>query len=704
MKLRKFIYGGGAAVCVIIVFALDVIRKSVAIEIAGPTMIRDVLLVGAFILVYALFELTNAGRTQTPVKILGLVLVATIIIVVISLGVETSVANGFDAKEEILSPLDYGTLFVASLLGLLFGIFAIFLMRALRDLVLYKRRKNTKRNLVIFVVLMLGACASSLFLKPLEKSVITTILFALAVAFAIANSFRQSWIVYLTKREKVFSLIYTFFLFLGFIALNIVVNRDGVVTRSLQYYSLPVMQLVSLACIFGNTYFGMAFVSTLFHLPTAEAFERKTSEVSSLHNLSRLTTQVFDFNELVETVTSMMLQVVEANSSWLEILYSPDDGRPVPADEAVHRDLHIVAMQNITREEIAKLLPRGARTVRDRVIEDHLLIHIDDMTRDGRFSYLVKSGTAIRSLVVAPLVSHNGLVGILYAAKTIEYGFFKDDIDVITTFADQATVAIENSRLIKKSIERERLMREMILAQEMQKKLLPQRLPEFTRVEMEAISTPAFEVGGDYYDVITLDSERIGICVGDVSGKGVSAAFYMSEVKGIFQAIGPMYPSPREFMIKANEALSSSIDKHSFVSLIYAVIEASSGMLTISRAGHCPMLYLSGEHASYIRPGGMGMGMSRGSVFANAIEETTIRLKQNDVCIFYTDGVTEARNQDDEFGYDRLVDAARAASTLPAAGIKEAILGSIREYLGGTANHDDLTLVVVKWLGSTQPH
>jgi sigma-B regulation protein RsbU (phosphoserine phosphatase) len=700
MKIRKVIFGGGAILLVLLVFTLDVVRKSVAIDVSGPLFLRDLLLLGAFALLYYFFDLFRLGRSQTPIKTLGFVFIATLMMTIIAIGMETSVANGFDAKDDILIPLDYGTLFVASLLGLTFGIFALLLVRSLRDLVLYKRKRSTKRNFLAFIVLTLAASASALWLNALEKSVLTSTLFGLAVVAAVVNSFRQSWIVYLTKREKVFSLIYTFFLFFCFLALNVIIHREGTVTRSLQYYSLPLLQVVSLACLFGNTYFGMAFVSTLFHLPTAEAFDRKTSEVSSLHNLSRLVTQVFDFNELVETVTTMTLQVVEAKSAWLEIIHPRGEHSAGAGGET--KDGYVVqiaALQNITRDEIEHALPLGERTLRDTVIGDMKLILVEDVHRDTRFGHLKKSGPPMKSLVVAPLVSHNGIIGILYATKAMEYGFFKDDVDVIAAFADQATIAIENSRLIKKSIEREHLMREMALAQEMQRKLLPQSLPRSERLEIDAVSTPAFEVGGDYYDVIQFDQRTIGIVVGDVSGKGVSAAFYMSEVKGIFQAISRMYPSPREFMIRANEALSPSIDKHSFVSLIYAVIDTASGQLTLSRAGHCPMLHISQDTVSYLRPGGMGMGLSEGEMFAGAIEEVSLTLREGDVCVFYTDGVTEARCLEDEFGYDRLVHVARASREKNASEIKQDILEAINTYLGGEANHDDLTLVVVKWRG-----
>ncbi|HEX9655715.1 MAG TPA: GAF domain-containing SpoIIE family protein phosphatase [Bacteroidota bacterium] len=685
----------GSIILILAVFIIDVIRKAVDVESSGLGVLRDVFLLLGFVLLLILLEQSTRGKRFPPLRILGLLLIASGIVVILSAVLATGVSDNFDIKGNDLLPLGFDALFVAFLLGLTLGLFTTVLMRGLRELVLFKRRKHSRRNLIAFFVILTATGIVAFWLKPLEENTLMSVLFFCTLGLAVMNSFRLSWIIYLTKREKVITLIYSFFLFLSFVILNVLLNNNTLISHSLLYFSDILAKIIVLSCLFGNMYFGMTFVSTLFHLPTAEAFDRKTTEVTSLHNLGRLVTQVFDFHDLVETVTTMTLQICEGGSTWLELIHSESVGTQPDAKAYI---AEVVATKNISLEEIDKImLPAG--DVRDDVIKARELLSIDDVEQDRRFAHVKKSGVHIGSLVAAPLVSRNGLIGILYATKKMSFGFFKDDVDVITAFADQASIAIENSRLIKKSIERERLMREMTLAQEMQKKLLPQELPRVHGIDVDAISTPAFEVGGDYYDFVQLDDRRLGIVVGDVSGKGVSAAFYMSEVKGIFQAISRLHTSPREFIIHANEALSSSIDKHSFVSLIYAVIDTTSGLLTLSRAGHCPMLHISKNEVRYLRPGGMGLGMSRGSVFADAMKEESVTLSPGDVCIFYTDGVTEARCGDDEYGYDRLLERGKAAAEKSASQIKEEVLEEIKSYTGDHPNHDDLTLLVVKWMG-----
>ena len=702
MKLRRLFSLGGAFLVILLKFAVDVIAKNVEFDWGRLAILRELVLAGAFALLYFLL-LPIFGKTeQSPVRKLGFLLILTTVILLLVVGASSISLGGYDAKLLTLIPLDYSTLFVGSFTSLLIGVFALVLFGVLVTLLRYGRRKGTQRNAIVLIGLILACSISAITLRPLDTSVVTTVIFSLAILMAVVNSFRLPWIIDLTKREKIFGLAYTFFLFLLLTGFTVLISQNVTISRSLLFYSVPLKYFVQSSSIFGAIYAGMAFVSTLFHLPTAEAFERKRTEVTSLHNLSRLVTQVFDFNELVDTVTTMTLDVCEAESCWLEIVGPPPEATRLDGgEEQVGYVVQVAAKKNITQVEIDRLVPSHTRSIRDDVLEHQKPTVIDNLRSDARFRHLPKSGRGEGSLVVVPLLSHGTPLGLLYATKDIEYGFVKDDVDVISAFADQATVAIENSRLIKKSIERERLLREMMLAQEMQRKLLPQTVPVGPSVDVAASSTPAFEVGGDYYDFVQLDDDRFGVVVGDVSGKGVSAAFYMAEVKGIFLALAQLFDSPREFLTKANEALAGSIDKHSFVSLIYAILNTRTGRLTVARAGHCPMLLLARDGVRYIRPDGLGLGLTEGRLFGDVLQEHAIQLSDGDLCVLYTDGVTEARSDGEEYGYERLVEVAERKKHLSASMIKDEILKDVRAFVGGEeAHHDDLTLVVVKWHNS----
>jgi len=144
-----------------------------------------------------------------------------------------------------------------------------------------------------------------------------------------------------------------------------------------------------------------------------------------------------------------------------------------------------------------------------------------------------------------------------------------------------------------------------------------------------------------------------------------------------------------------------NLEKKAFISLLYAILDVRKSTIELARAGHCPMIYVSDNGQDMVRPSGLGLGLTDGEIFSNATEEKTIRLRKGDLCLFYTDGITESRNEaGEEFGYERLVQLAGQIRSQSAHEIQDRILNEIRAYCGKAAFDDDLTLVVIKWLGT----
>ncbi|HTY11032.1 MAG TPA: SpoIIE family protein phosphatase [Bacteroidota bacterium] len=695
MRIRKVIALLGSILLFTSVFIIDASMKSLDTELGSFSIIRGVMVILAFVLGTFYVETLGKENQITMIQRIGRIAVWAGVFVALSILASFLRFNQFETRAFKLFPRDYITILFASVLSIAAGIVSAMTMLAMKDMLLYKRKKGTQRNFWILLVFFFLASATTITLRPLEFSVYTFGFFVLSVVMIIINSFRLSWIAYMSRREKIYGMVYALLAFFAFMAINIMISIPDrpFLAKALLYFSYPLHTFVQLTSLFGAVYFGMAFISTLFHLPTAEAFDRKQTELNSLHNLSRLITQVFDLNELADTVTKMTFEVCEASSSWLEIF--PNEAEP----KAPHMANGIISARNITTDEIQTILFGDTASIRSIVFSSKKVLLIDDVSNDRRTKYMSRL-KKVGSLLVVPLVSHQNLIGILYATKQMDFGFDQDDIEVLSGFADQVTIAIENATLIRRSLEKERLQRELLLAQEMQKRLLPQTLPTFPNVEMQAVSAPALEVGGDYYDIAILDDHRVGIVIGDVSGKGVGAAFYMAEVKGIFQSLSKIYSSPRMFLSKANQSLISSIDKRSFISLIYAILDVVTGELVISRAGHCPMLYATATSIEYITPTGMGLGLSVGSVFEDSLEERRIKLSPGDVCVFYTDGVTESRSAaGEEFGYERLKNVLQENRSRSAEEIKEEIIQRVWSYTDAQGYDDDLTVFVVKWNG-----
>jgi phosphoserine phosphatase RsbU/P len=696
-RVRKIFYLLTGFGLLLLALIFDVLRKTIDIDIYWINILRDFIIIGGLSSIF-LFISMYWKQESVPMKRLTAIMILVFVVLFIALLINNLSAADFEIKGNVLLPNTYGTIFIANATSIVLGIISMIFLLSFKDILFYKRRSYTKRNYQILIISLAAVSLSTISLNPYDSRMAFYILFGFFILAVLLNSFRLTWIVYLSKKEKILTIIYSFLSLVVFITFLIITSRGSDVAKFLLYYSHPLNTFSDGVAFLGAIYSGITFVGTLFHLPTADAFDRKMSEVSSLHNLSKLVTQVFDFNELVGTVTSMTMNVCGAKSSWLEILQNPGQLRIKNTQKNGGRQFHIASSNNISAEDIEIINNSDEETIRDSILKNRKPIIITSTAEDKRTKHLNITQN-IGSILVVPLVAHEELIGVLYAAKDIEYGFDHEDLEVVSAFGDQATIAIDNSRLIEKSLERERLVREMTVAQEMQKKLLPQKLPKIDILDFEALSTPAFEVGGDYYDYLLFENKAIAIVVGDVSGKGVSAAFYMAEMKGVFQSLCHIYPEPKDFISKANAAIYSSIDKKSFVSLIYAFVDFKTGELTSVRAGHCPFLVATKDGVKYIRPNGIGIGMGTPKLFDKFIEEDRIQLQQGDVCVFYTDGITEAHQKNgEEFGYDKLLEVVKNNYHKSALEIRDEIISAVNKHMDNASPEDDITLVILKWL------
>ncbi|MBU2471422.1 MAG: GAF domain-containing protein, partial [Bacteroidetes bacterium] len=534
--VRKIFYLITGAAFLLLALVFNVIQKNIEMEAYALTLFKDIAVIVGFTALFLFIKL-YWKRESFPLKRLVAILILSVLVLVITLLISQILPAEFETKSYQLIPIYFSSIIVANAVSTVLGVGAIIILLLLKDVIFHKRRSYTGRNFLFLIIGLIAASISTVDLSPYESRTVSYLLYGVLILLILLNSFRLSWIVYLSKKEKILTIVYSFFLFALFIGLKINISESANIGKYLLYYSFPLKIFIDGTFLFGAIYFGIAFIGTLFHLPTAEAFDRKMSEVSSLHYLSKLVTQVFDFEELVNSVTGMTLQVCEAKSSWLEIIQT--QAETIAYNNGFRDSNHsvlIVANRNIAIDEIEKINSTSQKiesdevdSIRKALINEKKPIVIDNTLQDKRTKHIKEFDIKIGSMLVVPLISHEQLIGILYATKDIEYGFDREDVEVISAFADQAAIAIDNSRLIEKSLERERLVREMTVAQEMQKKLLPQRLPTLDQIELEALSTPAFEVGGDYYDFVLLDNNKLAIVIGDVSGKGVSAAFYMAE-------------------------------------------------------------------------------------------------------------------------------------------------------------------------------
>jgi serine phosphatase RsbU (regulator of sigma subunit) len=254
--------------------------------------------------------------------------------------------------------------------------------------------------------------------------------------------------------------------------------------------------------------------------------------------------------------------------------------------------------------------------------------------------------------------------------------------------------------LLREQAEKERLEEELRIARQIQMSLLPaQGAVSLPGLRIAALCLPAAEVGGDYYDLLPLSPTRMGVLVADVSGKGTSAALYMAELKGLVLSLSRIYDSPRKLLAEANRILSANMDRHSFITMTYAIVDTAARTMRYARAGHNPMIHLEAKtgRTHVLTPPGLGLGIDRGERFEEILEEAEVPLSEGDLFLFFTDGLSEAMNPEAElFGEGRLRTVIEESEGLESEAIKERILEEIRRFVGGAAQNDDMTLVLLK--------
>lgn len=255
----------------------------------------------------------------------------------------------------------------------------------------------------------------------------------------------------------------------------------------------------------------------------------------------------------------------------------------------------------------------------------------------------------------------------------------------------------ERNELLQQTVEKgtialQQQEEELKRAREIQQMLLPNVLPQLAGVQISGAWQPAREVGGDYFDVIALDEKRLGICIGDVAGKGITAALLMANLQASFRAFATPDASPQAVCTKLNKFLSANLASGKFVTFFYAVLDADQRTLIYENAGHCPGLLIRGNGAAeLLRGSGAVLGVLPDWIY----QDSTVQLERGDKLLLSTDGVTEAENTRlEEFGEQRLLDAARASDG-SALDTQRAVMQQVTAYCGGNFL-DDATLLVLR--------
>ncbi len=406
-----------------------------------------------------------------------------------------------------------------------------------------------------------------------------------------------------------------------------------------------------------------------------------------LYRLSQTFNSSLDLDEVLNRVMDEIIAVTCAERGFVMLRDAGD--RPV---FRVAR-----GMDQSTIDDPQFQVSRG---VVERVAREGQPVLADDAQVDDRFSmHQSVMLLGLRSILCVPLTIKDKILGVVYVDNRLQAGIFtRPDLDLLTSIASSAAVAIENARLYQVAVEKGRMERELQMAYEIQADLLPHETPQVPGWEFAALWHPAREVSGDYYDFVPGDDGQVGLVIADVSDKGMPAALFMALTRSIVRASMSHISLPADGITRANRLIcADAATSGMFVTLFYALLDADLDEMTYVNAGHNPpLLYRAGQdHIVKLTRTGMAMGVMADSVY----EQRAVRLDPGDFVLFYTDGVTDATDaQEREFGDERLrrivLDMGKRRS--PAAETVAALDRALHEFVGASSPFDDVTIVAVK--------
>jgi phosphoserine phosphatase RsbU/P len=299
---------------------------------------------------------------------------------------------------------------------------------------------------------------------------------------------------------------------------------------------------------------------------------------------------------------------------------------------------------------------------------------------------------------IIPMIIKSKVIGLLlFGLKHSGSQFAGKDLDLLLATANQSAISIENARLYHSEAEKIRIENDLKLARKIQQGLLPKCLPDIKKLDISGEMIPAMQVGGDYYDVIPVSDSKLFIVVGDVSGKGLPASLYMTKLQTMVQLSCIDGRNPKEILIDVNRRIYSSIERNSFITMTLALFDMDKMSVRFCRAGHMPILTANNGTVDIYKSQGLGIGLEQGMIFESTLIEQEINLIPGQIYAFYSDGITEAMNENmDLFGEEKLSELLRNKTTCTSSQIMNEIWNSISSFKGKALQNDDMTMVLVK--------
>jgi serine phosphatase RsbU (regulator of sigma subunit)/pSer/pThr/pTyr-binding forkhead associated (FHA) protein len=408
------------------------------------------------------------------------------------------------------------------------------------------------------------------------------------------------------------------------------------------------------------------------------------TKLRALMEISRNLGRALSVGEVLPNLLESLFSIFVQADRGFVVLRDPVTGRLMPK-----------AVRHRSATLAGKI--RLSRTIINGVMHTKEAILSADAASDARFDMAESiADFQIRSMMCAPLVNtENQVLGVIQIdALDPRKRFSREDLDVLASVACQAAIAVENAQLHERAVRERELQRELNIAHEVLRRLLPESSPEVSHYDFFEYYEPANQLGGDYYDYVPLSGGRLAVVVADVSGKGIPASLLMARLSADVRYCLASNPVPADAVGHLNRVFCGSGWDDRFVTLVLSVLDPARHELTIVNAGHLPpLLRHEGGVSDAVcdADSRMPLGVDREEKYVQTVRP----LKPGDCLALYTDGITEAMDEQDElYGFDRLR-SCLAAAPAETEVLGQAVLDDVKLFAGGRPQSDDICLVCV---------
>jgi sigma-B regulation protein RsbU (phosphoserine phosphatase) len=421
-----------------------------------------------------------------------------------------------------------------------------------------------------------------------------------------------------------------------------------------------------------------------------ESLNKKITDLTSLIDVSAIISSTLDLEELMNLVMEKAQTVMNAEASSVMLL-NEETG-------ILECKIALGSVQEKVKNTIQLKLGQG---IAGWVAQHGEAVIVPDVDNDSRFYSNIDHSTGFktRSILAAPLKVKDRVIGVAEVINRRDaQPFTEDNLAIFTTFCRQVALAIENARMHRYMLEQQRLQQQLESAHSIQQSFMPQSFPhaDAAKFLLYGKNIPATSVGGDLFDFIEIDSHRLGFVIGDVSGKGIPAALYMARLISDLRYYCHIAERPVDLMQTINSVLLERSRQGMFVTLIFMVLDTQSGKLTITNAGHLPPL-LYQKQINCCTAINNSSGIPLGILSNVEFTEQVIQLRPEDQILLYTDGVTEAKNVRGKMFSRKSLENIFASPWHHPQVLIEEIVKQIQKFSKNIPQHDDITLVAIKW-------